>query len=187
MRKYDSTVKKGLSRDKVVAAAIARIDEHGLDGLSMRGLAGDLGVEAMSLYRHVKNKADLLDSVHDALLSELTVPPAGAWADRARALVQEFRRLLFGHPRCVPLLASRAATTPDALDIVAAGVALFTDAGWAEDDALVAFQTLFCFAVGHAVFHTAGGEPFTDDAWARFEFDEGLETVLAGLRARSAG
>src|SRR6202012_992090 len=51
----------GLSRDKVLEAALRLIDEHGLAALSMRRLASDLGVEAMSLYHHVRNKADLLD------------------------------------------------------------------------------------------------------------------------------
>lgn len=52
--------------------------------------------------------------------------------------------------------------------------------GWEEAEAVVAFQTLFCFVVGHGVFHTAAG---SDPSGARAEFHDGLEIVLAGLRA----
>ena len=62
----DSVAK--LSEERIVAAAVARVDADGLTKLSMRGVAKDLGVEAMSLYRYVPNKEALLDAVHASVL-----------------------------------------------------------------------------------------------------------------------
>ena len=63
-----------LSRDRVVAEAMAPADEEGLAALSMRALAGRLGVEAMSLYHHVAGKEDLLDAMVDAVFGEMHLP-----------------------------------------------------------------------------------------------------------------
>jgi AcrR family transcriptional regulator len=60
-----------LSRDRICREALALVDEEGLDALSMRRLGARLGVEAMSLYRHVRDKADLLDALHTAVLGDL--------------------------------------------------------------------------------------------------------------------
>ena len=62
--------KAKLSRQRVLEVAVDLLDREGLEGLSMRRLGKELGVEAMSLYRHVANKSDLLDGIH-ARLDEL--------------------------------------------------------------------------------------------------------------------
>jgi AcrR family transcriptional regulator len=62
------TPRPGLTRDRIVAAAIRCADREGMERLSMRALAGDLGVEAMSLYNHVRNKEDLIDGMVEAVL-----------------------------------------------------------------------------------------------------------------------
>src|ERR1700748_1436928 len=61
----------GLSRERVCAEALALVDDEGLEALTMRRLGARLGVEAMSLYRHVRNKADLLDALHGAGISHV--------------------------------------------------------------------------------------------------------------------
>jgi len=175
---------RGLTREAIVVAALDTIDAEGLGKLSMRRVAGRLDVEAMSLYRHVKNKAALLDAVHDHLLRLVPAPvSAGAWEQQVVEAATAFRDVLFDHPRCVPLLATRAATTPSGLALVDAGVGRLVAAGWGEDDAVVAFQTVFCFVVGHGVFHTAGGADPRTDPWVEEEFRRGLALVVAGLRA----
>ena len=69
-----------LSRERIVTEAVALADAEGLDRLSMRALAGRLGVEAMSLYHHVPNKDALLDAMVDAVFAELHTPVVGgAW------------------------------------------------------------------------------------------------------------
>ena len=73
----------GLSRARVCQEALALVDDEGLDALSMRRLGARLGVEAMSLYRYVRDKADLLDALHVAVLADLS--PVDAGADEAPA------------------------------------------------------------------------------------------------------
>jgi AcrR family transcriptional regulator len=63
-----------LSRDRVIAAGVALADESGIAALSMRKLGERLGVEAMSLYKHVGNKDDLLDGMVDGVFAELELP-----------------------------------------------------------------------------------------------------------------
>src|SRR5919199_1751346 len=66
-----------LSRERVLRQAIAIADDGGIESLSMRKLAGALGVEAMSLYNHVANKGDLVDAMVDAVIGQIELPPDG--------------------------------------------------------------------------------------------------------------
>ena len=92
-----------LNREKILDAALALTDEHGLDGLSMRRLAKSLGVEAMSLYNHVSNKADILDGIADRVYRSIPIPDSAlAWPDRIRMMALEMFRALSRHP-VVPL------------------------------------------------------------------------------------
>ena len=76
-----------LTREKVLHAALALVDQEGLEGLSMRRLAAALNVQAMSLYNHVSNKADLLDGVAELVFEQVELPdPKLAWSGQVRAL-----------------------------------------------------------------------------------------------------
>src|SRR5258706_8048377 len=94
----------GLSRERVCREALALVDEEGLDALSMRRLGARLGVEAMSLYRHVRDKADLLDALHTAVLGDLR-PSGDAGGEGWRALLggvpRAPRGALLRHPTLV--------------------------------------------------------------------------------------
>ncbi|MGN9839991.1 TetR family transcriptional regulator [Nonomuraea sp. H19] len=92
-----------LNREKVLDAALALAGEEGLEGLSMRRLAKALGVEAMSLYNHVSNKADLLNGIAERVFSEIERPdPALPWHERVRELALSMYRAFSRHP-VVPL------------------------------------------------------------------------------------
>ena len=67
-----------LTRERVLRAAIGLADRGGIKSLTMRNLGQRLGVEAMSLYNHVRNKEDLLDGMVDVVFSEIDLPPSGA-------------------------------------------------------------------------------------------------------------
>src|ERR1700750_3043405 len=74
-----------LSRERVLRAAIALADEGGFESLTMRKLAKELGVEAMSLYNHVAKKDDLLDGMIDIVFGEIDPPtPGGDWKAELR-------------------------------------------------------------------------------------------------------
>ena len=105
-----------LRRARVVAEAMALADEQGLAALSMRALAGRLGVEAMSLYHHVAGKEALLDAMVDAVFGELHLPAVGGdWRAELRARSVSGRTVLLRHPWAVGLMDSRRTPGPENL------------------------------------------------------------------------
>ncbi|MGZ5399076.1 MAG: TetR/AcrR family transcriptional regulator C-terminal domain-containing protein [Nocardioides sp.] len=97
-----------LTRELVVDAAVARADQRGLAGLSMRGVATDLGVEAMSLYHHVPHKEALLDAMVDVVFAEFHSPIVGAdWAEQMRLRSGSARAAMKRHRWAIGLMDSR--------------------------------------------------------------------------------
>ena len=87
-----------LSRERVLRTAVALADERGVEELTMRKLATELGVEAMSLYNHVANKSDLLDGMIDLVFAEIEPPAAGGdWKAELRARAVSTRAALLRH------------------------------------------------------------------------------------------
>lgn len=98
-----------LSRDAIVASAVAIADADGLAAVSMRAVASRLGVEAMSLYHHVANKDAMLDGMVDAVFAEFHLPVIGGdWAEEMRLRSRSGRAVLKRHPWAVGLMDSRA-------------------------------------------------------------------------------
>ena len=112
------SARQPLDRARIVAAAISFIDEFGLPGLSMRRLGAMLGVEAMSLYRYVPGRENLLDAVVGSILDEMAVDeevldsPRHGWQDFLQRLAHGVRRVALAHPRAFPLVASRPTEAP---------------------------------------------------------------------------
>lgn len=100
-----------LTRERVLRAALAVIDRDGLENLSMRRLGGELGVEAMSLYNHVPDKAAVLDGVVEILWEEAAERDAhaepGQWQAQARSLADAVRQTAHAHPHAYPLILTR--------------------------------------------------------------------------------
>jgi len=98
-----------LSRERVLRAAVELADERGLGELTMRKLAKELDVEAMSLYNHVAGKDDLLDGMIDIVFGEIAVPAAGGdWKAELRARAVSTREALLRHPWAVGEMEGRA-------------------------------------------------------------------------------
>lgn len=106
-----------LSREVITAAALRVADAHGIDHLSMRKVAADLGVQAMSLYHHVANKEELLDALHEALVLDMPLTPNAptTWDDGVRALAGALHHSAHTHPRLFLLLATRSLTNERAI------------------------------------------------------------------------
>src|ERR1700694_5919353 len=105
-----------LTRERVLRAAIRVADRHGIESLSMRKLGHELGVEAMSLYNHVRNKVDMLDGMVDVVFSQIELPADGVdgrTAMRKRAI--SARQALLRHPWAIGLMESRASPGPATL------------------------------------------------------------------------
>jgi AcrR family transcriptional regulator len=105
-----------LTRDRVLRAAITLADRDGIESLSMRNLGGKLGVEAMSLYNHVRNKVDMLDGMVDVVFSEIDLPASGVdWRTAMRQRAISVHRVLLRHPWANGLMESR--TTPGPVNL----------------------------------------------------------------------
>ncbi len=137
-------------------------DEQGLAAVTMQAVADRLGVTAMALYRHVANKADLLDGVVESILLEVPLPdPADAWPDRLSALARGTRAAARRHPQIFPLLLQRAAVTPGARRTREVVYAALREAGLAEDDVVQMERLLVTAVLGFAVSEAGGGSPPT--------------------------
>ena len=102
-----------LSRERVLRAALELADEEGIESLSMRRLAQQLGVEAMSLYHHVRNKQDLLGGMLDSVYSEVQPPTGdGDWRSAMRRSAISFHSALLRHPWACGLLMSSTGPSP---------------------------------------------------------------------------
>ncbi|NNC93841.1 MAG: TetR/AcrR family transcriptional regulator [Acidimicrobiia bacterium] len=141
-----------LSRERVLAAAIALADESGLESLSMRKLGQSLGVEAMSLYNHVANKDEILDGIVDVIVGEIEVPPAGSdWRAAARRRVLSARETLARHPWATGLMESRVNPGPETLRYFNAVLGSFREGGFSIEMAAHAFSVLDAYIYGFAL------------------------------------
>ena len=145
---------RSLGVDRIVGAAVAIADAEGLDGLSMRRVATELGAGPMSLYRHVTDKDDLLLRMMDAALREARLPadPPPGWRPRlevaARSLWAAFRR----HPWLAPALSlTRPQAVAGGLAYTEWVLAALSDAGLSTAVAFDVHLTLFTFVRGVAV------------------------------------
>ncbi len=108
--------KPSLSGEQIVAKAIELADRDGLGSLSMRRLADELGITAMSLYGYVPSKAELLDVMADRAYGEITaaLTPPTPWQTRLAALAHQHWALLLSHPWLLHIAASRPFLGPNA-------------------------------------------------------------------------
>jgi AcrR family transcriptional regulator len=120
-----------LTRERVVAAGIELADRDGIESISMRRLAQELGVEAMSLYTHVRNKDDLLDGMVDAVIGEIPTSADGAhWKTSLRQMALAARSVVLTHPWAPRPIESRATPGPAALRYINAVLGVLREGGF---------------------------------------------------------
>src|SRR5579872_402548 len=123
-----------LNRDRVLRAAMKMADEEGVDALSMRKLGEALGVEAMSLYNHVANKDDILDSIVDLTLSEIELPSADEeWEATIRKFAISAHEAFRRHPWACNLMMSRPRMSPVRMNYMEALLRRLDQAGFSPD------------------------------------------------------
>ncbi len=137
-----------LDPDRIVAAALRILDTEGLDALTIRRLATELGAGAMTLYWHVQNKDELLDLVADRVTAEIAIPSDGSWRERAEAMALAFRDVLLRHPAAIPFMSDRPILGPGALRVMDAALGVFRAAGFSDDDAADAYFTVSNYVSG---------------------------------------
>ena len=145
-----------IGRSLILQSALRIVDRDGVDGLSMRRLSDAVGRDPTVLYRHLPNKAAVLDGVAEIVLGQLSVDTADPdWAAQLRIVAHDFRRLAITHPNVVPLLVTRPLATPlgqrppGMLRPLEDVLTLLTSAGFAGVDALHVYRLLFGFLHGH--------------------------------------
>jgi AcrR family transcriptional regulator len=123
-----------LSKQRVLRAAVALADAGGVEALSMRKLAQQLGVVPMALYKHVANKDELLDGMVDVVVGEIDPPPEGTdWKTAIRRRVLSARSALLRHPWASRVLESRTDPTPTVLQYMDSMIGIFRAGGFSID------------------------------------------------------
>jgi TetR/AcrR family tetracycline transcriptional repressor len=164
-----------LTRDRITEAALRLIDDEGVEAVSMRRVAREVGVEAMSLYHHVRDKEDLLEAVAERVMREFDAPPRDTteWSTYGRSVAHAWRRLLKAHPNAIELFAERHAPTtePAALLPMETALAALREAGLSDRDAVQAFHVFGSYIFGFVLMETGRlfGSSAGDDQRASFQ------------------
>ena len=129
-RKGDKSKRRTLDQAQIVKAALALLDEAGLDELTMRQLAQRLNVKAASLYRHVRDKQELLILLGDEISSEIPeITGKGSWRDQLTQIARNVRRVLGSHRDAARLLAVTPPAGPRRLRHIEVLLRILSDAG----------------------------------------------------------
>ena len=148
-----------LDRDVIVHAAQRVLDEDGLTGLTLRRIGNELGADPTAIYRHFRDKDELLDALAGEAAHEISAPAGASWRDDMTALLRQARDAFAAHPAGV-----RLHREPSLRE---AGLAILDRAGLAADEAATTWGALVAFAAGAAAVDAP------DDA-----FERGLELLL---------
>lgn len=153
-----------LSRDLIVDTALGQVDRLGVQGLSMRSLAQELGVEAMSLYRYVHGKEDLLEGIVASLMSDLTSHLAEAKGEHWQAFLQTVahavRRIATEHPKAFPLVATRHPAAPwlrpplRSVEVVNTFLKALIENGFTDAQAVDAYRAFSSFLLGQLLLQS---------------------------------
>ncbi|KRV50520.1 TetR family transcriptional regulator [Wenjunlia vitaminophila] len=195
-----------LSRERIVEAALALMDSEGLQALSTRRLAAELGVSGPSLYNHFATKEEILDAAADSVVAQVDLSMFGScdWRVALRRWGRSYRAALAAHPNIVPFLAQGPGRRPASLRLANAVFGGLRDAGWPVPHATRIGAMMRYFIAGSALGSFARG--FVDDAdlyrerypalaqahlLPRYQqevdelaFEVGLEALISGLSLR---
>ena len=200
----------GLSRERIIDAALAQVERHGLEALTMRKLGEALGVEAMSLYHFFPSKRHLLDALVDAAISSVEFPAQSLQpVERMRRTMRAYREMAHRHGRLYPVIAVHRLNTPTGVKFIEKVLKIAYDITGDEETAARSFRSLGYYLIGAALDETMGyakgpsaAEPvdgafiarecpllarsakyFQRDQWDR-TFEQGMEDMLHALTQR---
>ena len=171
-----------LTRERIVHTALRLMDEEGLDAVTMRHIGRELGVEAMSLYNHVKDKEDILDGILEMVMAELEyAEETGDWEADVRAGARAWRRLMTAHPTVIALFAEskHPASSPDRLRPMEWAFDLLRRGGLSDDDVVHAFRAFGGYIMGFVLNEVANPVPGMGDRDHRAEHED-LARLLPG-------
>ncbi len=187
-----------ISRGQVIDAAIDALARGTYEQMTIRSLAADLGVAPMSLYRHVRDKDDLLDEVVDRLLAGIWRPRAAKsdWRGYVSEAVERLRSFLVDQPAALYVFLRHPVVSPAATERMESLIAVLTSAGFSNEEAESAYATVHTYAIGFAALEAsrAAWVPNERVSGALAEklasytsverFGEGLAYLLDAIEAR---
>jgi len=179
-----------LSRERIVLEALRVVDDDGLQALSMRRLGAELGVEAMSLYRYVAGREDLLEALVSHLTDGLRRTPQtpvraeDGWQAYIQWLAHEVRDVAHAHPQIFPLIATRHPAAPwlrpplRSLEVVEDFLSALTEQGFGDEAAAATYRTFSSFLIGHLLLEASqlGAQTMPEEP-----IDEGGDGEGSGL------
>lgn len=154
--KSGARTREPLSRERILRSAVALADQQGIEAVTMRSLAGSLGVEAMSLYYHVENKSALLDGMVDVIVGDIMEsvaeiegpPPESDWKRALRNRILAAREVLIAHKWAPEVIESRSVMSPAIVLYFEGVLEILRKAGFSYDLAHHALHTLGSRALG---------------------------------------
>lgn len=152
----DTPTRRPLTKDRIVRAAVDLADRDGAGALTMRALGAELGVEAMSLYKHVANKDEILDGIVELIVGQIEIPIADEpWKQAMRRRAESGRDVLRRHSWAIGLVEARGSMGPAAMRYTEAILGNLRSAGFSLDDAAHAFWLLDSYVYGHVIQETS--------------------------------
>lgn len=191
-----------LTRQRIVEAACALADAEGLEAVSVRRLATELGVRGPSLYNHFPTKAEIMEAVADEIVAhvDLSVFATHDWRDALRLWAHSYRGVLSAHPNIVPVIAQGPGRRPAALTMADTVYGALVAAGWSEARATHIGALMRYLVTGSAIGSFSHGFEADPQTYQRYPhlhrahllaqygpcvdegaFTLGLETVISGL------
>lgn len=189
-----------ISREDIISAAVEIVEAGGYEEMSIRSLAADLGVAPMSLYRHIRDKDDLLDEVVDRLLAQVWRPTAGeddwqAWIIEAAA---NLRRFLVTQPAALHVYLRHPVVSPAAIERMDAVIGVLRRTGLDEATARSAYGAFHTYTIGFSALEASRAQQVSGSgdtsslahqlaAYATAgQFMQGLRYLLEGVGKHTA-
>lgn len=194
-----------LDEERIVAVARQLIENSGLESVTMRRVAAELGVTAMALYHHVPDKQALLALVADAVISAVPYPESGPWYERLREGLLTTQREIIRYPGLGLHMWGPHGFYPSGYKKLRQTLEVLTEAGFDEEEALDAIYLLTAYEGGYFLMEKGGpqggrkptlvtsaesdrlpGVASKADLSSIQVFQRGLDTIISGLRAQLA-
>lgn len=191
-----------VTREAIMRTALALVDEHGADALSVNRVAAALGVKGPSLYNHISGRDEVVDGIRELIVGEMTLDPTiTPWTAAVDGWARSYRAAFAAHPRAVPLLAARPVRSRAALRAYAGAFTVLRRAGWPEERLLPLVHAVEYFLLGSVLVldDPPGGPLPGEDVPAGLEpmlhappghrdlaFEAGLAALIRGFAAELA-
>lgn len=161
-----------LHRDDLVRAALELLDTAGIDGLTMRSLAERLGVQAASLYNHIRDKRDVLTLVADVIVADVARPrPELAWRQALAMVANDYRGVLLAHRDAARVLTDTPPLGPHRLRLMDDLLGILRSAGFSDDAVASASWVFNTFVTGFVLDEQSQAPASTEPAAAQQQFD----------------